>query len=297
MNEAVFKTTVMGGFNKGEVLAFIDKQDAQFKGREKEFISRIDTLSTGLKNETQRGAQLTERVAELESQLESEKAKYDETAKALQAANDEAGQAKSGVTGEIERRNAEITRLRSMISELTGKVGEAEAKAASAAGRAEELQNKLELIDKTEDQIGRAMLEAQKTADKIVDSAKAESEELLSKARKEAEDLVAEAKKQVRKIDGDAQEKLDAMLSSVADYNKLITGSRTDAAEFFATVDSVFASMQSNAGGILNKFSSAFKPDDNQIAPDDAGIAMNAAAAMKFDFSADDNEDDGGISD
>ena len=306
MNEAVFKTTVMGGFSKSEVLEFIDKQDAQFKGREKDLIVRIDTLSIGLKNETQRSEQLTQRVAELEGQLESEKVRCAEVVKKLQEVSATAGQMQNDISGEIERRDAEISRLRNETSELVRKSSDTKAKATDATARVKMLEDKLELIDKTEEQIGRAMLQAQQTADKIVNAAKEEAEVLLTKANEESESLTAQTAQRIQCVNSQAQEKIDEMLREVAEYKNRVTDSRSETVKFFGVVDSVFASMQNNADDVLNKFTNAFKPDDKQEELQDQqdqdrqyepiltdeDTSKKEAAAVRFDFSTDDSTED-----
>jgi chromosome segregation ATPase len=297
MNEAVFKTTVMGGFSKNEVLEFIDKQDAQFKQREKDLTVRINTLSAGLKSETQRSEQFTQRIAELEGQLESEKKRCAEVVKKLQEVSAVAGQAQNDISGEIERRDAEISRLRNETSELARKSGEAKAAAADATARAKIFEDKLGLIDKTEDQIGRAMLLAQQTADKIVCEAKEEAEALLTKASEDAKALTTQAAERVQCVNSEAQGKITEMLRCVADYKKRVTDSRSETVEFFDTVDSVFASMQNNADDVLNNFTNAFRPEDKQYEQDESTVsnedtAKKETAAVRFDFSAEDRTED-----
>lgn len=287
MNEAVFKTAVMGGFSKSEVLAFIDKQDAQFKAREKELMSRIDSLNAQLKKETQHNGELCERISELESELNTERARCDEAIRKLEAAHAELGKTKNGAMSELDRRNAEIERLKAMVNMLNRKVSEAEQKAAESAAEAEASKKKLELIDKSEEQIGKAILEAQKTADNIISAAKEEAEQILNKARGEAQSMLETAKDKVDKINAEAQEKLDAMLAAVEDYVKVTEESRTAAVGYFNSVDSMFAEMHANAEKMLSRFSDAFKRRE-QCEADDEEIAKSEAAAVKFDFSVKD---------
>lgn len=320
MNEAVFKTTVMGGFSKSDVLAFIDKQDTQFKQREKDLLSRVDGLSAGLKNETQRSAQLAKQVAELESQLESEKERCVAALKKSQESSLETVEAKNNLGSEVERRDAEIDKLRLEACELSRRVNEAEGKAEEEANENRQLVEKLELIDKTQDQIGRALLEAQQTADKIVGSAKEEAASMLEKAQTEAGETLEQAKLKADALKAEAQERFDALLGGVADYKKRVSGARADTVEFFRVADSMFASMQENADDVFKKFSDAFKvedepggdsceaetgsgeeaeePEAEACVENDCGAeaddqaqtaaqtAEKEAAAVKFDFSA-----------
>jgi cell division septum initiation protein DivIVA len=262
MNEALFKTTVMGGFNKSDVLAFIDRQDRQSKDREKELLARVDALSKDLKNEVMCTEQLKKRVAELESQLQEEKNKQEETIRKLQDENFTAAEIKADLSSEIEKREAEIDKVRLDSNELAHKLNEAEKKAADEEERADTIAKKLSLIDKTEDQIGRAVLEAQKTADNIVSSARNEADTLLQKTREETDRIMSVTKEHVSNIKADAQEKLDVLMLGVAEYEKRVSDARTGTADFFRAVDSMFTSLQNNADEILTDFTDIFKKDD-----------------------------------
>lgn len=294
MNEAVFKTTVMGGFNKSDVLAFIDKQDAQFKAREKDLAARIDALGAGLKNETQRTEQLTARVAELEKLLDEEKTKNEELTKELEEASVETGEVKKGLNDELSSRDEKIERLKGEVYQLRQISKDAEIKAANATRHSEETEEKLRLIDKTQDQIGRAMLEAQKTADNIMNAAKGEAAELLDKAKKDADELTENAEVHVRKINGEAQDKLNGLLLSAADYKNQVSEARREAERFFGSVDTAFASMNASAESILNKYKDIFnKPEETgeeAETPAQDEKAPKEAAAVKFDFSAADDD-------
>jgi cell division septum initiation protein DivIVA len=310
MNEAVFKTTVMGGFNKSDVLAFVDKQDAQFKGREKDLIARINKLNTDIKTETDRGNELESKIKELESkgkelkaQLESEKSRHIEALKQLQEASLVAGQAKLSLSGEVSFRDAEIDKLRQQVTTLARNVEVAEAKTADASARAEAYEKKLELIDKTEDQIGRAMLESQQMADKIVGVAKSEAAETIKAARDAAETTATQAQETVSRLFCEAREKLDVLLCGIVDYKKCIEETRGNVRGFFASVDSIFSSMQNAATDTVQKFTDDFKIEADiktqpeNVAEKEASAAENegsdetessaeAETAMKFDFSA-----------
>lgn len=287
MNEAVFKTAVMGGFSKSEVLAFIDKQDAQFKARERELLSRIATLDKQLKSESQHSQELAARIGELESQLETEKARCDEAIRKLEAAHAEVGKTKNGVMSEIERRNTEIDRLNSMVNMLNRKVSEAEQRASAAEAEAEESKRKLELIDKSEEQIGKAILEAQKTADKIINEAKTQADEILSKANSDADEMVESARVRVRRINSEAQEKLDAIMMAVEDYKNRVINSRNATAGYFDSIDSMFASMQNTAEEILNRYANVFNKEEPKQLETEAESA--ATDAVGYEDTVDDN--------
>lgn len=280
MNEAVFKTTVMGGFNKSDVLAFIDKQDKRFREREKDLSARIDSLSTSLKSETQRADELKKQVEQLEVMLQEERSKSVDALEKLHAIGLEVKKANADYTSDLESRDAEIEKLKSEIEDLRILKEKAEDKAENAAAYAAKLEDKLALIDKTQEQIGRALLEAQQTADNIVGTAKEQANEILNNAHKEAADLIDEAHQTADRIKGEAKEKLDELLSGVEDYKNRVITARADAAKFFEAIDSVFESMEANSEDILDKFGKAFKIEETADT-----IGKEEAAVLKFDFS------------
>lgn len=286
MNEALFKTTVMGGFNKGDVLAFVDKQDAQFKAREKELVTRTSKLESDLKAESERSAGLEAKVKELEAALESERSKCSDSLKRTQEAIVETARQKNEYTAEISSRDLEIDKLRQEVLNLTHSLDAAQAQANEARIRAERSEDKLHLIDKTEDQIGRALLEAQQTADHIVNAAKSEASDIAEKAKKEAEEAKENASNRVRLIFCEAKEKLCVLLRGVEDYKRRIEDTRSDVRSFFTSVDTIFASMQNTADEVAEKFAGVFKPDDfTEQKSDDAEMEAAASDKVRFDFT------------
>jgi hypothetical protein len=289
MNEAVFKTTMMGGFNKSDVLAFIDKQDRQFKDREKDLLARVESLSKDLKGETQKSGELSQRVVLLETQLEQAHGKNDETDKKALAVEAGATEAKLGFERMLEQRDAELVRLRGEAAGLAERLAEAEKKAAEAEARADAFAGKLELIDKTEDQIGRALLEAQQTADKIIRAANVE-----------AEAQILSTKARVKAINDAEQQKLDLLLGAVSDYDRRVSQTRAEIAAFFTSTDSAFEMMRNGAQEILANFTLAFRTDDPEEPAEEEPCepdplwqddTKNVTNSVKFDFSRSDDRD------
>lgn len=322
MNEAVFKTTMMGGFNKSDVLTFIDKQDKQFRDREMDLLARVESLSRDLKNEAQKTAELAQQVSLLGSQLEQAQSQSAEADQRVLAAETEAQEAKNSFEQALLERDAELDRLRTdaakmserlaeaqrnmneanahiqlkggleqMLAErdaeldhlrrekadLIGRLADAERQATEAAVHADAAASKLEQIDKTEDQIGRALLQAQQTADRIIRSAK-----------DEADLLVFKGKAQVKALNAAEKQKLDMLLLAVSDYERRIAQARSEAAAFFASSDSAFDSMRDGAQDILKNFTDAFRMDEPESAGSDSEREGDSTGeSAKFDFSKD----------
>lgn len=294
MNEVLFKTTVMGGFNKSDVLAFIDKQDSQFKTREKELVTRINKLENDLKAETEHGAQLADKIKGLEENLEAERSKCSDSLKRTQEANVEAARVKSDYSSKMMDRDLEIDKLRQEVLTLTHKLEAAQDEACGAVSRAEASEEKLRLIDKTEDQIGRALLEAQKTADNIVNTAKKDAQEIIDKARADADDVTDKARDRVKLIFCDAKDKFCILLSGVEDYKKRIEQTHDDVRSFFSSVDTIFSSMQNTAGEVAEKFAGTFKTGniEYEVKAETENQAAASGNKPKFDFSVEEENAD-----
>lgn len=290
MNEAVFKTTVMGGFNKSDVLAFIDKQDTQFKEREKDLCERINKLNSELSAETEKSKNLESRVKELEEELKKQQEKNAAEAKRSNEVVLEADSLRNELSRTQSQRDAEVSHLRRQVTELTQSAQNAKGEAEKAKQHANECEEKLRLIDKTEDQIGRALLEAQQAADKIVNAAKDQAAKITDNANAEADNEIESAHTRVKDMFKESREKLDKLLLSVEDYKKHIDETRGDVRSFFASVDSIFASMKETACETAEKFTKAFEIcDEAETAEPYDEVA--AYETVKFDFSSKDKDE------
>lgn len=290
MNEAVFKTTVMGGFNKSDVLAFIDKQDSQFKEREKDLCERINKLNGDLSAETEKNKKSESRIKELEDELQKQQEKNAAEAKRSNEVVLEAESLKNELSRTQSQRDAETSHLRRQVIELTQSAQNAKGEAEKARQHADECEEKLRLIDKTEDQIGRALLEAQQAADKIVNAAKDEAAQITEKAHIEADSVIENAHTRVKDMFNQSREKLDILLLGVEDYKKRIDETRGDVRSFFASVDSIFASMKETACETAEKFTNAFGIcDETETAELQDEVA--ACETVKFDFSSKDKDE------
>lgn len=267
MNEVLFKTTAIGGFSKSDVLAFIDKQDKQFKDREKDLLSQLDSLRTGLRNETQHSSKLAENLAAMEKEFSAEKQLHSKTSMDLKSADDTLSRAKAEVSAEILKRDTKIKSLQDQLSELNIKLQQADLRALDANKKADETENKLNLIDKTEDQIGRALLEAQKTADNIIENAKNTAESIISNAQGEADGLIENTNAKIKKIKEDAQTKLTAVLKQVKDFENDAKNAHQNAENYLKQVTSSYINIENDATAILEVYQDAFKYNPNEAIP------------------------------
>lgn len=280
MNEALFKTTMMGGFNKSDVLAFIDKQDKQFKDREKDLLSQIEALNKSLKAETQHSSQLAEQTAALKTALEDEKTKATETEKNLQDADDTLNRARDEVTIEIRNRDEKIAALSENVTELNTKVEEAEARAAEA-------ERKLSYIKVTEEQISLSLLEAQKNASLIISNARAEAQAVLDDSKSAAEKLMEKTNSDIEEKRCEMKAKLSETLDKVAAFKEEAASAQKQAADFMVRIETAYSTIENSANEIIDTYKDSFKltPCEEDITEDAAEPYKEEAAAVKFDFS------------
>lgn len=280
MNEALFKTTMMGGFNKSDVLAFIDKQDKQFKDREKDLLSQIDTLKKNLGSETQHSSQLAEQVAALETALEEEKLKTSETAKNLQDADDTLNRARDEVTIEIRNRDEKIAALCETVKELNIQINDATAREAEA-------ERKLTFIKETEEQISQSLLEAQKSASLIISNARTEAQSMLDDSRSEADRLLEQTNSEIEAKRSQMQAKLNETLDKVATFKSEAVSAEKEAAEFMERILTAYKTIEAGADELINTYTDSFKINiaEEDINEEFSSPAKEEAAAVKFDFS------------
>lgn len=280
MNEALFKTTMMGGFNKSDVLAFIDKQDKQFKDREKDLLSQIETLNKSIRGETQHSSQLVEQVAALKTALEDEKTKASETEKNLQDADDTLNRARDEVTVEIRNRDEKIAALGETVNGLNIKLEDAEARAAEA-------ERKLTFIKETEEQISQSLLETQKSASLIISNARTETQSMLNDSRAEAKRLLDKTNSEIESKRSQLQAKLNETLDRVAAFKAEAVTAEKEAEEFMEKISTAYKTIESGADELINTYTDSFKitVSEENINEEFMTPFKEEAAAVKFDFS------------
>lgn len=203
--EGFFKTA-MGGFRKSDVLNFIDRQEKDFKEREKQLTAEAESLRAELGKVADEKAKLDARISELEARVRE--------ADAFE------GMAKEKLTllaGESENRKCAMNRAEAIIEDLRHEVAvlhqgaeEARMNVRLKDEKIAELNKTISSIDTTQQRITRVMVEAQNTADKISADARAEAAAILGKAAKKCAQLLAPV--------GAFKKDLETLLSRTDDF-------------------------------------------------------------------------------
>lgn len=188
------KTVNFGGFDKKDVLAYVDELNTKIYTLEAE----LDEKKALLENSEGGGAD-NEKYEEL---LAADKAKITE----LQTSNDSLKNQMKSLEDELANKEKEIEALKAQNTELEDQLQDAKNKAA-AAGSAEN--SAMEL--------GNVFMEAQKTANIIVTQAKENARKMDEDAKKLANQVVDDANGKASTIVKNADEKATKILSEAED--------------------------------------------------------------------------------
>ena len=167
-----FKTCAIGGFEKKSVLSYIDMLNENFHTREQEYNEKIEAFSKA------QDSQLSH-IKKLEMQLSEQTAKLE------------------AVAGQIELERAEAHAAQESISSLTSKNAELEKQLGDARRelqiqlernrqlqfRVESIDYKAKKYDEISTQIGDAMIEARRDAERIIAAAHTQADEITNDAK------------------------------------------------------------------------------------------------------------------
>lgn len=188
------KTVNFGGFDKKDVLAYVDELNTKIYTLEAE----LEEKKALLENSDGGGAD----AGKYEELLAADKAKITE----LQTSNDSLKNQMKSLEDELIAKDKEIEALKAQNSELEEQLQDAKNKAA-AAGSAEN--SAMEL--------GNVFMEAQKTANIIVTQAKENARKMDEDAKKLANQVVDDANGKASTIVKNADEKATKILSEAED--------------------------------------------------------------------------------
>lgn len=185
------KTVNFGGFDKKEVLAYIDKLYSdiyKLEAEVKEKNELIDSLESG---EVQDFAG----KEELEAKIDEGKSKISE----LQASNDTLKLQLANYESDVTEKDQKISDMQNEIEDLKEKLQNAEANAGSGGA--------------SDFDLGSVFIEAKKTADKVVVEAKKAAKKMEDDAKELQNQILEDANAQASKIVGDAKAQADTTVS------------------------------------------------------------------------------------
>ncbi len=190
------KTVRVGGFDKKDVLAYVDELNSKIYALEAE----LDEKKALLEN-SDGGGQSNEKYEEL---LAADKSKITE----LQTSNESLKHQMQTMEDELAEKDKELEECKAQITELEQQLQEAKNSAAASAGNAGE-NSALDLSN--------VFIEAQKTANTIVTQAKENARKMDEDAKKLANQVVDDANGKASTIVKNADEKASKILSDAED--------------------------------------------------------------------------------
>ena len=213
----MFRTSV-SGFNKADVTAYVDKQNADFR----ELTEKMNAALSGKDAE----------IASLRSEI-NELKKKDEEIAALQAELD--GYKQKAAEFEKKSGSSDPAELSAKLSEAESRIAEKEAEIerlkTEAAAKGKESERKAVLYDDMSAQLGDIIITANKSADGILSDARAEAEKIKEQALADANEFrsnftarMARISAELRSNTRTAEENYKNEISSgLEDMRKLLT--------------------------------------------------------------------------
>lgn len=187
-NSGFLKTVSIGGFDKKDVLAYVDDLNTKIYKLETELQEAKANVGTGSSESNNAD------LSELQKQLNDEHARANE----LQAKVDTLTLNVQSYENEIQDKNNEIDFLKNKVSDLEDQI-------ASSANA-----DTTSSVD-----IGNIFIEAQKTAQKIIAEQRAKARKMEEEAKQVAEQVVNEANEKAEDIINSATEKASKSVSDI----------------------------------------------------------------------------------
>lgn len=255
------KTVSFGGFDKKDVLAYIDELNTKIYALEAELDEKKALLES---SGGEGGGVDSEKYEEL---LAADKAKITE----LQAGNDSLKLQLKTMEDELAGKDKEIEALKVQTAELEEQLQEAKNKAASGGG------------DNSAMDLSNVFIEAQKTANTIVTQAKENARKMDEDAKKLANQVVDDANGKASTIVKNADERASRILSSAEDKSSEMRAAaekiRREVAAEIAEIDENVVKLRE----VLEMFSgeSLAKLDEAKAQINTARSSLGGRAAAK----------------
>lgn len=271
--EGMFKTAV-SGFKKDEVLAYIDKRETEARQKQESLNQRLRKMTAELNEEKTQHDEAAAQVAQLEAELSRERERADELAKAAGVAEEEKRAMKAQLNDaqfELARLRQELASAQKQREQALAERENARMKAAGLENAIGELNDKLSESAKTEDLIGRVLLEAQTTADKI-----------LSDAKESASKELADAQEKSAVVLNQARGELAELLSQTAQFRSEVCELREGTQRAFSHIDTLLENVERSAGHIQETYQIPFIHDEERDEPpaqEETGMVSEQAAA------------------
>ena len=189
-NDVIFKTKAFGGFNKEEVMTYINRLISEKEELENKCKELTDEKNN-LKNEV---SEISQKLKETEEKVTKSAEEYEELSKILEAERE----VSAAVYNEKEEFNVEILKLNKELNELKNKPVLTEEAAEVLKAENAKLKAECDKLKAMEQQVGAAMLDARLRSDELIK----EAEEKAEVVRKDVYDAIGDTALKIDELSG-----------------------------------------------------------------------------------------------
>ena len=221
-NDIIFKTKAFGGFNKEEVMTYINNlisEKSALEAKCKELTDANNDLQTKV-NEAE------EKVKEAEEKISKAEEKLGEDEQRLKVERE----INTALTEDKEKLNVEILKLNKEITELKNKPVLSEGDAEILKAENAKLKIECDKLKAMEQQVGAAMLDARLRSDELIK----EAEEKADLVRKDVYDAIGDTALKIDELSGGITEIARNFTKAVSDVEmriNLLTGNMSKTAQ------------------------------------------------------------------
>ena len=221
-NDIIFKTKAFGGFNKEEVMTYINNlisEKSALEAKCKELTDANNDLQTKV-NEAE------EKVKEAEEKISKAEEKLGEDEQRLKVERE----INTALTEDKEKLNVEILKLNKEITELKNKPVLSEEDAEILKAENAKLKIECDKLKAMEQQVGAAMLDARLRSDELIK----EAEEKADLVRKDVYDAIGDTALKIDELSGGITEIARNFTKAVSDVEmriNLLTGNMSKTAQ------------------------------------------------------------------
>lgn len=235
------RTVNFGGFDKKDVLAYVDELNTKIYNLETQLQEKTDALAA---YEASGGAAASENFEgkeALEKKLEESQKKVEEShvkVSELMASTDSLKLQLTTAESDAAEKDAQIEQLKNEIEELKQKVSDAEASAAAGGGAAFDMSG---LFMEAQKSANAVVAQAKEAAKKMEQDAKDLQDQILEDANNQAAKIVGDANAEAKTTTENAKAQADAMIKNAQEQEGVILaksqGLRDAARDEFTDID------------------------------------------------------------
>lgn len=211
-----FRRATFGGFNRKEVLNYIEQLNIRTNEAQTKLDKKISELSDSVIDLEKENQSLKEKTKELEDELSTRREKqvqlFQENTE-LKEKIEKAEESLKNTTIQLTEKSKELEEKISVLSQIQArsaqlqsqleekntalaqaetKLQQAQALNGSVSGKIQELEEKSEKYDEFSHQLGAVFLDAHKRADLVLDQALAQAEELANSTNTSAKEIIGD---------------------------------------------------------------------------------------------------------